>query len=88
VTSSQWPLKYSLGCTLEAASAEWLQRTIQEISSTAFRLAIGSSATLLMDKVCATRPLGFQEIAPSYEAPPELHNHLIFMEAPLAGYPL
>lgn len=30
------------------------------------------------------RSLGFQEIAPYYEAAPELQNHLIFMEAPLA----
>ena len=30
------------------------------------------------------RSLGFHEIAPYYEAPPELHNHLIFMEVPLA----
>jgi ribosomal protein S18 acetylase RimI-like enzyme len=29
------------------------------------------------------RSLGFREIAPYYEAPAELGNHLIFMEAPL-----
>jgi ribosomal protein S18 acetylase RimI-like enzyme len=30
------------------------------------------------------RSLGFQEIAPYYEASSELRNHLIFMEAALA----
>jgi len=30
------------------------------------------------------RSLGFREIVPYYEAPPELQHHLIFMEAPLA----
>ena len=30
------------------------------------------------------RSLGFREIQPYYDAPPELQDHLIFMEAPLA----
>jgi ribosomal protein S18 acetylase RimI-like enzyme len=31
------------------------------------------------------RSLGFREIAPYYQAPPELGNHLIFMERPCRG---
>lgn len=31
------------------------------------------------------RSLGFMEITPYYEAPPELRNHLVFMEASLAA---
>jgi ribosomal protein S18 acetylase RimI-like enzyme len=31
------------------------------------------------------RSLGFEEIMPYYEAPPELGNHLIFMEAPVGS---
>ena len=31
------------------------------------------------------RSLGFEEITPYYEAPPELGNHLIFMEAPVGS---
>lgn len=31
------------------------------------------------------RSLGFQEIAPYYEAPPELKNHLIFMQVTLTA---
>ena len=60
--------------------AESIVRVAAERGYTTMRLDTGRNHD---EALSLYRSLGFQEIAPYYEAPPELQNHLVFMEAPL-----
>lgn len=62
--------------------AETILRVAAERGYTTMRLDTGPNHD---EALSLYRSLGFQEIAPYYKAPPELRNHLIFMEAPLVG---
>jgi len=70
------------GLGLGRRLAENIVRVAAERGYTTMRLDTGRNHD---EALRLYRSLGFQEIAPYYEAPPELRNHLIFMEAPLAG---
>jgi len=70
------------GLGLGRRLAEALVRVAAERGYAAMRLDTGRNHD---EALSLYRSLGFQEIAPYYKAPPELRNHLIFMEAPLAG---
>jgi ribosomal protein S18 acetylase RimI-like enzyme len=61
--------------------AENIVRVAAERGYTKMRLDTGRNHDQALSLY---RSLGFQEIAPYYEAPPELRKHLIFMEARLA----
>ncbi len=65
----------------------------RRLAETILRVAVARGYTVMRldtgrnheEAVGLYRSLGFQEIAPYYEAPPHLHSHLIFMEVSLAG---
>lgn len=68
------------GLGLGRRLAENILRVAAERGYATMRLDTGRNHN---EALSLYRSLGFQEIAPYYEAPPELRNHLIFMEAPL-----
>jgi ribosomal protein S18 acetylase RimI-like enzyme len=70
------------GLGLGRRLAENIVRVAGERGYTIMRLDTGRNHDAALSLY---RSLGFQEIAPYYEAPPELRDHLIFMEARLAG---
>lgn len=55
-------------------------RVAKELDYTVMRLDTGRNHE---EALRLYKSLGFQEIPPYYEAPPELRNHLIFMSAAL-----
>lgn len=69
------------GAGLGRRLAEEMLRLATERGYTTMRLDTGRNHD---EALALYRSLGFREIAPYYEAPPELQDHLIFMEAPLA----
>lgn len=69
------------GLGLGRRLAENIMRVAAERGYTTMRLDTGRNHH---EALSLYRSLGFREIAPYYEAPPELDNHLIFMEASLA----
>lgn len=69
------------GLGLGRRLAESIVRVAVERGYTAMRLDTGRNHD---EALSLYRSLGFREIAPYYQAPAELGNHLIFMEAPLA----
>lgn len=60
--------------------AEGIVHLAAESGYTTMRLDTGRNHD---EALSLYRSIGFHEIAPYYDAPPELRNHLIFMEAPL-----
>jgi len=70
------------GLGLGRRLAETIMRVAAERGYTAMRLDTGRNHS---EALSLYRSLGFREVAPYYQAPPELDNHLIFMEAHLAG---
>lgn len=69
------------GLGLGRSLAEGIVRVAAERGYITMRLDTGRNHDAALSLY---RSLGFREIAPYYAAPPELGNHLIFMEAPLA----
>ena len=70
------------GLGLGRRLAENIVRVAQERHYKAMRLDTGRNHD---EALRLYRSLGFREIEPYYEAPPELQTHLVFMEADLAG---
>ncbi|MBB3975896.1 ribosomal protein S18 acetylase RimI-like enzyme [Rhizobium azooxidifex] len=70
------------GLGLGRRLAETLVRVAAERGYTTMRLDTGRNHD---EALRLYRSLGFMEITPYYEAPPELRNHLVFMEASLAA---
>lgn len=66
------------GLRLGRGLAEKIVGVAAERGYTTMRLDTGRNHD---EALSLYRSLGFQEIAPYYEAPPELRNHLVFMEA-------
>lgn len=69
------------GLGLGRRLAQEIVQTAAEMGYASMRLDTGRNHD---EALSLYRSLGFREIAPYYEAPPELHDHLIFMEKPLA----
>ncbi|MBD9451131.1 GNAT family N-acetyltransferase [Rhizobium sp. RHZ02] len=70
------------GLGLGRRLAAGIVRVAAERGYTAMRLDTGRNHN---EALSLYRSLGFKEIAPYYKPPPELRNHLVFMEAKLAG---
>jgi ribosomal protein S18 acetylase RimI-like enzyme len=70
------------GLGLGRRLAETILRVASERGYTTMRLDTGRNHD---EALRLYRSLGFQEIPPYYEAPPELRNHLIFMGVALTG---
>jgi ribosomal protein S18 acetylase RimI-like enzyme len=70
------------GLGLGRRLAENIVRVAAKRGYTTMRLDTGRNHD---EALSLHRSLGFHEIAPYYKAPPELSNHLIIMQGPLAG---
>lgn len=68
------------GLRLGRRLAENIMSVAARRGYTIMRLDTGRNHDEAITLYCS---LGFEEIAPYYEAPPELQDHLIFREAPL-----
>lgn len=72
------------GLGLGRRLAEGIVKEAAKLGYTTMRLDTGRNHE---EALSLYRSLGFREISPYYEAPPELGDHLIFMEAPVTDSP-